>query len=385
MYFVTFVLKNLTQRPVRSALTVIGLAVSVGSMVALLGVSHNVESAMLDSLERRGVDLVVTSAGKTDQLASEIDESMVERVRQLKGVREVSPALVELIELTRDSGVSINVLVQGWPADNFVYEDLKILSGRRLLAGDRGKTMLGKTLAESLGKSVGETVTIAGESFEVVGLFESFVVFENGAAAMPIEEVQRMMARPGKVTGFSVRVEKPGDDPNAAVERVRLEINALTDAAGKPARLSAQPTQAYVNTFSQLKIVRAMALMVSAIGLLIGVISMLNTMVMSVLERTQEIGILRAIGWPRRRVVTMVLGESVLLAFSAAIIGTIGAAVATHVLALSPKVNGFIEGGVPWIVAFEGAGLAFLIGLAGGAYPAFRAARLLPTEAIRHV
>ncbi|WP_029629672.1 ABC transporter permease [Zavarzinella formosa] len=385
MYFVTFVLKNLTRRPVRTALTVIGLAVSVGSMIALLGISENVEHSITDSLARRGVDLVVTSAGKTDQLASEIDEKLIDQVRQIPGVKEVSPAMVELIEITRDSGTSINVLVQGWPADNFVYEDIKILSGRRLLAGDHGKAMLGLTLSESMGKGVGDKVTIQGEPFEVVGVYQSFVVFENGSAALPLDEVQRMMARPGKVTGFSMRVEKSHNDPNSSVEAIRQQVNALTDSTGKPAKLSAQTTQSYVDSVSQLKVVRAMAWMVSVIGMLIGVISMLNTMVMSVLERTQEIGILRAIGWPRRRVVKMILGESVILALSAAVLGTIGAFAATYVLALFPKVNGFIEGGVPLKVAMEGTAFAVLIGLFGGSYPAFRAARLLPTEAIRHV
>jgi putative ABC transport system permease protein len=328
--------------------------------------------------------LVVTSAGKTDQLASDIEESLIEQVRAIPGVREVSPAMVELIEVTRDSGSSINVMVQGWPPDNFVYEDIKILSGRRLLAGDRGKAMLGKTLAENLDKKVGESVTIQGEVFEVVGVYQSFVVFENGSVAAPLDEVQRMMARPGKVTGFSLRVDKTLADPTSAVEAVRRRVNELSDSTGKPARLSAQATQAYVDSVTQLKVMRAMAWMVSVIGMLIGVISMLNTMVMSVLERTQEIGILRAIGWPRRRVVKMILGESILLAVGAAALGTIGAVAATHVLALFPKVNGFLEGGIAPSVAVMGAVLAVLIGLAGGAYPAFRAALLLPTEAIRH-
>ena len=116
--------------------------------------------------------------------------------------------------------------------------------------------------------------------------------------------------------------------------------------------------------------------MVSVIAMAIGVISMLNTMAMSVLERTQEIGILRAVGWTRWRVVRMVLGEAVMLGLAAAVVGTVGAIVATHVLAASPKVNGFIEAGIAPVVIAQGIGLTVLIGLIGGAYPAIRAARL---------
>ncbi len=384
MLFVTFILKNLIRRPVRSALTVLGLAVAIGSLIALLGISHNLTTGVYDSLNARGVDLVVTGAGKTDSLSSDLDESLTVEVLKIPNVIGVSSALVELTELTRDSGASMPVLIHGWGTDNFVYDDIKIVSGRRLLAGDKGKAMLGATLAQSLNKAVGSQVVILEESFEVVGVFESFVVFENGTAAMPLGEVQRLTGRAGKVTGFSLRIQKDPKNPDATVDAVRKEVLELKDSKGKPAKLAAQPTLDYVNGVSHLKIVRAMAWMVSAIGLLIGVISMLNTMVMSVLERTQEIGILRAVGWPRRRVVVMILTEAILLSLAATALGASGAALATYLLSLTPQVNGFIAGGIAVGVIVQGAGLALLIALVGGAYPAIRAARLLPTEAIRH-
>lgn len=384
MYFLTFILKNLTRRPVRSILTALGLAVAVASMVALLGISHNVSAAVGQSFEQRGVDLVVTAAGKTDQLSSDFSETLVDEARKLPGVRDVAPAIVELVDLTRPSGSSMNVLIQGWPPDDFAFDDLQILSGRRLYAGDRGKVMLGQTLAGNLNKGVGDTVVIQGENFEVVGVYHSFVVFENGSATLLLSEIQRMMGRVGRVTGFSIRVNKSGSDSTAEVQAVKEEVEQLKDPKDPTVRLSAQTTRQYVDTVSHLKITRAMAWMVSAIGLLIGVISMLNTMVMSVLERTQEIGILRAVGWPRLRVVRMVLGEAVLLSLVAAAAGTVAAVGVTYLLTLSPKVNGFIEGGIAPVVAARGVGLAVLIGLVGGAYPAIRAARLNPTEAIRH-
>ena len=123
---------------------------------------------------------------------------------------------------------------------------------------------------------------------------------------------------------------------------------------------------------------------VLALGLLIGVIGMLNTMVMSVVERTQEIGILRAVGWPPGRVVRMILGESLLLGLAAAAVGTAGAVAVSYALTQFPQVNGFVEGGIAPTVVAEGLGITLAIGLLGGLYPAVRAARLLPTEAIRH-
>jgi putative ABC transport system permease protein len=80
----------------------------------------------------------------------------------------------------------------------------------------------------------------------------------------------------------------------------------------------------------------------------------------------------------------MVLGEAVCLSLASAVVGAIVAVATTYILTFVPKVNGFIEGGIAVRIILEGVGITFLIGLLGGAYPAYRAACLLPTEAIRH-
>lgn len=384
MYFLTFVLKNLTRRPVRTILTVLGLAVAVGSMIALLGIGHNVSTSVADSFERRGVDLVVMEKGKPNQTDSDLDEKLLDRVRALDGVEQVDAALAILLDLTRPGGSTIPALCFGWPPENFGYNDLKLIEGRQLRSGDRHKAMLGVTLAGHLKKGVGDTILLQGEPFEVVGVFESFTVYENGAVLISLADAQELEGRQGRISGFSVRVKRTGGDPDAEIDAVRQRIEALTDEQGRPARLSAQSVRDYVQTMLYIRIVRAMVWMVSVIAVVIGVISMMNTMAMSILERTQEIGILRAVGWTRRRVVKMVLGEAMLIGLAAAVLGTLGAIGATHALAASPRVSGFIQPGIAPLVIAQGVGLTVLIGLLGGAYPAIRAARLLPTEAIRH-
>jgi len=384
MHFITFVLKNLTRRPTRTALTVLGLAVAVGSMIALLGISNNVERAVAESFERRGIDLIIMERGKPNQTDSDLDEKLVERVRKLEGVEQVDAALAIFMDLTSPSGATVPTLCFGWPPENFGYNDLKLLDGRRLVASDTRKAMLGFKRAQELNKGVGDTIKLHDEPFEVVGVFESFTVYENGAVLIQLKDAQELERRPGSISGFSVRVRKSADNPDADVEAVRQRIEALTDEKGRPTRLSAQSVREYVQTMLYIRIVRAMVWMVSVIAVAIGVISMMNTMVMSILERTQEIGILRAVGWTRGRVVRMVLGEAVLIALLAAAVGTVGAIAATHALAASPRVSGFIEPGIAPTVVLQGFALTALIALLGGLYPALRAARLLPTEAIRH-
>src|SRR5262249_2681520 len=129
---------------------------------------------------------------------------------------------------------------------------------------------------------------------------------------------------------------------------------------------------------------QAMAWLTSAIALMIGTISMANTMVMSVVERTKEIGILRAIGWKKWRVMRMILGVSTILSLVGGVLGGILAVIVCKWLATLPQVGGFIQGEIAPIVIAKGFFIALAVGLIGGLWPAFRAASLLPTEAIYH-
>jgi putative ABC transport system permease protein len=106
-------------------------------------------------------------------------------------------------------------------------------------------------------------------------------------------------------------------------------------------------------------------------------------MMTSVLERTREIGILRAIGWPRRRVVTMILGESCAIAFIASIIGGVIAVVGTWALSQAPAAKGILSPSIDVRILLQGVMLALVIGLLGALLPAWRAAKMQPTQAFR--
>ena len=148
-------------------------------------------------------------------------------------------------------------------------------------------------------------------------------------------------------------------------------------------KLQALTTSEFVRTDTRMRIASAMAWMTSMIALVIGAIGTLNTMMTSVLERTREIGILRAIGWPRRRVVSMLLLESIMLAALASVLGCLAAILLTRILGQSEAARGILSPAISPVIIGKGFVLAIAIGLLGALIPAWRASRLLPTEAFR--
>jgi putative ABC transport system permease protein len=169
------------------------------------------------------------------------------------------------------------------------------------------------------------------------------------------------------------------DDPTdvARVRAVAARIEELQSG------LSAQPVSDFVKNVSQIRITRAMALLTSTISLVLGAIGVLNTMVMSVFERTREIGTLRAIGWKKLRVMRMILSESLLLSLLGGAVGALGAIIMLRVLSRMPLTSGLIEGDVGLPVILQGFAIAAVVGLLGAAYPAYWGANLSPVEAMR--
>ncbi len=381
MYFFTFIFRNVLRRPVRSALTGVGVMLAVGAVVALLGIAQGFERSFAELFELRGVDLVVVRAGRTDRMTSNLDEAIGERLAELPGVQSAIPGLAEVVSFPEAH--LIGVPIQGWPLDSPQFDDLSLQSGRRLRPDDENGVLLGLVLARNLELTTGQSIEIEMEPFEVVGIFESFNVIENGSAVMSLSRLQTLMDRHGQVSGFQV-VLTPNDDKEVLRDRVRTAIAELRDEEGRPLKLEALPTRDYVDSVVQIRVARGMAWLTSSIALLIGTVGMLNTMIMSVFERTREIGILRAIGWRRGRILAMILGESLLLCSAGAVAGAVGAVLLTRWLASFPAAAGLMAGTISPAVILQGFVIALLVGVFGGAYPAFRGAGLSPTEALRH-
>jgi len=375
MHFLTLVWRNMTRRWLRSTLTIVAVALAIGAMVALVGIADGFVASFMDVYLGVGIDMIVVRTGVQERINSGLDAEMGEKIRQVPGVVDVVPSLLDVISFEKQD--LYGVPLRGMAADSRLVTELHVTQGRFLRADDHQAAMIGQGLANNLGKKLGDSIELyEQEEYKIVGIFESHNVFDNGAIVVLLSDLQRLMDRPDQVTGFAVSVAEPNNPQ--LIERVGKDIEAIGPG------LTAMSIKDHVSSISQIRAVQGMAWLTALIGLIVGAIGVLNTMFMSVLERTREIGILRAIGWRRGRIIRMILSESILVSVIGAALGTLGAVGLTKYLASLPAASGVVEGTIPWSVIIEGWGLAVLVGLVGAIYPAVRSARLLPTAALRH-
>lgn len=372
MRFVRLPLDDLRRRPVRTGLTAAGIAIAVASFVALVGLSRGLEHAWVRSLAERGTHLLATRKGAVEILTASVDESAGGTLGRLAGVREVAGELVDLATL--DTGET--VLVAGWPPGSYLWQTVRLAAGRLPEPGARDAVVLGQALAEALGRGPGSKLVLRGRDLTVTGVVRTAGVINGNMLMMPLPALQALLDRPGKVTVFGLRLERP-DDPAAVAGVLARAATALPDLTVTEARLVADQNDV-------LRLLRAMTWGTSTVALVMGLVLVLNTLLMAVTERTREIGVLAAVGWSRSRIVALVTLEGVLLAAGG---GALGAALGVGGLAWltrAPAVRGFLDPEVSVRLVLEVAVATLALGVLGSAYPAWRAARLAPVDALRH-
>jgi len=208
----------------------------------------------------------------------------------------------------------------------------------------------------------------------VVGVYDADNLWEDSGAYAPLATVQEIARKPGVVTMVYVKV-RDGVDPDTVAAGIEDEFAALTTVSS---------VSEYSEIDQGMEIIDAVNLAISALAVGIGAIGVTNTMIMSVFERTREIGILRAVGWRGSRILRMVVGESLLLCLVAAMFGSLSGVLASRAVILIPAVRSLIEPQYTIDIFVRALVVAVIVALAGAAYPAVRALRLTPMDALRH-
>ena len=370
MTFLTIVLRDLWRRPVRTGLTLAGIAIGIAAVVALVGMSSGYEKSTAKQLDVIGTDIIVSNV-EGGIMPKAFDESISREVSAVPGVELSSNVLMQMLSV-EDAPM---IMVSGREWGGFTWSKVKILDGRMPNDGQEKAVILGRLAADILKKKVGDKVFIEIDEFDVVGIFDGGSVIENGAIILSLPLFQEVTGYEEKVNFINIKVAEGSS---------KEEIAALCDKIEEQfPQQRALPSGEVVGTSMIFKILRGMSWSTSLLAIIVGVLGVMNTMLMSVFERTHEIGILLALGWKRLRVMLLILTESAILGLIGGILGIGLGALTLAYLETTPAVKGLLEPDLGMELVLRAIFIAVVVGILSGLYPAWRSSRLSPSVALQ--
>lgn len=369
MNILTLPLRNLASQKLRTVLTILGIAVAVGSFVALTGLTRGLQNSYESGMGDVGGDFIVSQRGTYSLVSSSIAEDTAKSIAAVAGVEEAAAVLLSISEVDEEA----NIFVTGWPDGSFLWRSLNLEAGA--LPQDGRDVILGSKIAEALGKSVGDSISIQYEDFRIAGISFPDSVFNQNVAVMKLKPMQDLIGRPDSVSLLQVRLKRPVDA--AAADRIRTQL-----AAAAP-NLDVSDSTEFADSMQFVKTIRAIASAVSIVMILASSILVANTLLMSVSERTQEFGILSAIGWTPLRIRLLVVAEGLMMCLLGSIVGVGLGILAMHFVSWLRVSAGLLEPYISSEILAQSIGWVAVLGPLAALYPAWRATRIAPSAAMR--
>jgi putative ABC transport system permease protein len=394
---VKLALQSIRRNALRSFLTVLGIVIGVGAVIAMVTIGNGTTAKITADLAKLGSNLLFVAPGqfgpgRVSSEAKAFNARDVEAMRsQLGGVRAVAPVVQKSVTAVYGPE-SRNTVVTGTDNAYFVTQDWMLTAGRSFLDGEvragRAACVIGETVRDELfGRAdpLAQKIRVQNVSCEVIGLLgakgqSSFGTDQDDIVILPIRAFHRRIAGNTDIARIYVSAKDGVDTARVQADIERLLRERRNISPGEEDDFSVRDMEQIVQATAGATIMLTGLLgAVAAVSLLVGGIGIMNIMLVSVTERTREIGIRLAIGAEEGQVLLQFLVEAVVLSLFGGLIGVVGG------LALAGL--GTVRLGVPFLldpaiilIAF---GFSALVGVLFGYFPARRAARLDPIEALR--
>jgi len=362
---------NLWAKKGRSIGLGLAVAVAVMTVVTLSVVSQGLENSAAAVLTIGKADFTVAQKGVSDILSSTLDDQQLQQVRSTPGVASAVGVLVETEKINAANPLFLEI---GIPPDELTRFGVTIVAGHAYSADATDQMMMGWRAAQNFGVHVGSRFHADGVWNTVVGIYSTGISFGDLGAMFPLPAVQAYNRVPGSVTLVFVKT-KPGASISAVQHRIDSTFPELTTI-----RTATQFGRADRN----LVFLQAAATGSTILAIVIGAVIVGNAMLLSLLERTREFGLLRAVGWSRWRLVSLLLGEGIVLGLIGAAVGVGLSYLAVAVLERLPDLRGVLHAsftsGAFAKALYTGLGMTVI----GTLYPVLRAVHLRPLAALSH-
>jgi putative ABC transport system permease protein len=362
-------IKNLWRRKARTILTAGGIAIGIAVVVTLLALANGLSSDINALVGHQGADLCLMQAGVADMMFSVLDKETGESIAAMPEIQWVAGLLIQIIPIEQKPYfVVLGVDLRGPASEHF-----RNVQGESALQS--GQLLLGQMAADYLNKAPGDQLTLQGKTYSIAGIYETGVGYEDAGAVLALDEAQRLFRKEGLVSLYQVKLYSEfWDQADRIVQRIESDF----------AQVKAYPSAEFAQNTPDIQSFQALAGAMSLVGLLAGALGTMNTMLMSVTERTREIGTLRALGWRKRQVLGLIMQEAITLSLLGGLVGMLLGVGLVRLIGFVPALQGYMNGQVTPAVLASGGVIALALGTLGSLYPAWRAACMQPIEALRY-
>ncbi len=396
-------LSNLLHRRLRSWLTLIGIFIGITAVVALVSLGQGLQYALTAEFLELGADKIFISAQSpvgnsagqdTQNQLGTRDFAAVERTQ---GVLRVVPYWQRSARIAWGDSVGYYPVIGGPdnPLDRKVLEDsftLHLDQGRGMESGDSSKALIGAKLADpatlETPMKIGDKILVADKRFEIIGIYE--------AMGDPVADQSIYISDDAARDVFGIDDEydmllvqiQPNADPEIVGEELRRSLVSARGLNDGDEDFDIQTPKDLVDSFlAVFSIVNAVIIGIALISLVVGAVGIMNTMYTAVLERTKEIGIMKAIGATNSAILTIFLVESGLLGLLGGLIGLLsGMALAKSVEIIGKAVlnTTLLKAIFPWWLVVGSLAFAFILGVLSGILPARQASKQPAVDSLRY-
>lgn len=374
MSFLSLIVKNPFRNKSRAFLAIIGIGIGLATIVALGGITDGLIASAEDTLHSGGSDITILGSESSSAQSSSfgtatLSEDWVDEINNVTGVEQaigVYSTMLTSPDIPMLSVVGIN-------QEDTSLAELTITDGE-LFAKNSSEVIVGTVLAERENITVGDSIDIGQDSYDVVGIFESGNSNQDMSIFMDLRETQELVQDEGNITAIFTKVS-----PDYEVDEVADSIDE--QYGDNLSTVTSLSDMAMVG--DMIDMLNGASWGISLLAIIIGAVGIINTMLTSVIERTRELGVLKAVGWSSKRILGMIVGESIVITIVSGIIGSI-----LGVIVVGVFTNFGLLGGLTPVYTLEtfveAFAIAIIVGVLGGLYPAVKAVKLPPTEALRY-
>ena len=393
---------NLRHRGLRSWLTILGIFIGIAAVVSLISMGAGLETAITGQFGALSVDtLTIQNKGTGfgppgSTVVEKLTDHDLELIESVSGVDLVVSRLIRVGSLEYNGiagfGFAVNIPEEK-EGREFIYSGFafEAQEGRLLRENDEGKIFLGNSFLETEDFEkpfrIGKTVLLNGEPFEIVGFLERSNTFQlNNAVFMTTEDMEDLFEVGDEHDLIVAQVKDKDEIESVSSEIERKLLRDRNEKLGEETFTVETPLQSLSAVTTILGIINLIVISIAAISLFVGGIGIANTMYTSVLERTNEIGIMKAIGAKNKDILFIFLIESGFLGLVGGIVGAlVGLGGALFVSNVANQALGadLFKVAISYSLLFGAVGFSFVVGIASGVFPALQASKLNIVEALR--